>query len=165
MCMFPARKPIGTVPGCPVAGSGMFFGVEMPGAENALDDTGARIGFACKLELSPAQSYTFGAVAGVAPEGQLRRAFLYYVERERARPSSPFLHYNDWYDLGFSVDAEKILDVVTNFNEELVKKRGVPVQSYLVDDGWDDPGRGTLGREHEQISRRFRGAQDADGST
>ncbi|HEU5071144.1 MAG TPA: hypothetical protein VFV96_12130 [Verrucomicrobiae bacterium] len=138
----PGAQTIGTVPGCPVAGGGMFAGVEMPGAENAVDKSGARIGLACRLELSPAQAYTFGAVAGVAPAGQLRRAFLYYVERERARPSSPFLHYNDWYDLGFSVDAGKILEVVTNFNEELVKKRGVPVQSYLVDDGWDDPGRG-----------------------
>jgi hypothetical protein len=138
----PVAKTIGTVPGCPVAGSGMYFGVEMPGAENSVNENGARIGFACKLELSPAQAYTFGAVEGVAPAGQLRRAFLYYVERERARPSSPFLHYNDWYDLGFSVDAEKILDVVTNFTDELVKKRGVPVQSYLIDDGWDDPDRG-----------------------
>lgn len=138
----PDAKTIGTVPGCPVAGGGMFCGVEMPGAENALDDTGARIGFACKLELSPAQPYTFGAVEGVAPAGQLRRAFLYYIERERARPSKPFLHYNDWYDLGFSEDAEKILDVVTNFNRELVKERGVPVQSYLIDDGWDTPGHG-----------------------
>jgi hypothetical protein len=135
-------KTIGSVPGCPVAGSGMFFGVEMPGARNALDDAGARMGLACKLEVSPAQTYAFAAVAGVAPEGQLRRAFLYYLERERARPSSPFLHYNCWYDLGLSVDAEKMLDVVKRFTEELVKKRGVPVRSYLVDDGWDDPGLG-----------------------
>jgi hypothetical protein len=138
----PDLRTIGATAGCPVAGSGMFFGVEMPGAENALSDAGARIGFSCKLELSPAQEYTFGAVTGVAPEGQLRRAFLYYIERERARPSSPFLHYNCWYDLGFSADAEKMLDVVRQFNEELVQKRGVKVQSYLVDDGWDDPDRG-----------------------
>ena len=135
-------QTIGSVPGCPVAGSGMFFGVEMPGAQNALADTGARIGLACKLELSPAQNYSFGAVAGVAPEGQLRRAFLFYLERERARPSRPFLHYNCWYDLGFSADAEKMLDVVNRFNDELVQKRGVPVKSYLVDDGWDTPGQG-----------------------
>jgi hypothetical protein len=135
-------KTIGSVPGCPVAGSGMFFGVEMPGARNTLDNAGARMGLACKLELSPVQSYAFGAVAGIAPEGQLRRAFLYYLERERARPSNPFLHYNCWYDLGFSVDAEKMLDVVRRFNEELVKKRGVPVRGFLVDDGWDDPGLG-----------------------
>lgn len=151
----PGMRTVGTVPGCPVAGSGMFFGVEMPGAENAPDAIGARIGFACKLELSPSQSYTFGAVAGVAPEGQLRRAFLYYVERERARPSSPFLHYNDWYDLGFTEDAEKILDVVTNFNTELVKKRGVPVQSYLVDDGWDTPGHGLWAENTNKFSGGF----------
>jgi hypothetical protein len=138
----PDAKTIGSVPGCPVAGSGMFFGVEMPGARNTLDDAGARIGLACKLELSPSQTYTFGSVAGIAPEGQLRRAFLYYIERERARPSSPFLHYNCWYDLGFSVDAEKMLDVAQQFTEELVKKRGVPVQSFLVDDGWDNPDTG-----------------------
>lgn len=135
-------KTIGSVPGSPLAGGGMFFGVEMPGSENAVGDGVARIGFACKLEVSPSQPYTFSAVAGVAPEGQLRRAFLYYIERERARPSSPFLHYNCWYDLGFSVDAEKMLDVVNCFTEELVKKRGVPVRSYLIDDGWDDPDRG-----------------------
>lgn len=138
----PDPKTIGSSPGCPVAAGDMFFGVEMPGAQNALSAAGARIGFACKLELSPAQSYTFSAVSGVAPEGQLRRAFLYYMERERARPSKPFLHYNCWYDLGFSLDEASILDVVNAFDRELVKKRGVPVLSYLADDGWDDPDKG-----------------------
>jgi hypothetical protein len=135
----PDTRTVGICPGCPVAGDGMFFGVEMPGAQNVVNAAGARIGFSCQLTLTPDQSYTFGAVAGVAPEGQLRRAFLCYVERERARPSKPFLHYNCWYDLGFSVDTAKMLDVVSNFNAELVQKRGVPVQSYLVDDGWDWP--------------------------
>lgn len=138
----PGLKTIGTVPGCPVAGNGLYFGVEMPGAENSVTAAGARIGFACKLELSPAQSYTFGAVAGVAPAGQLRRAFLYYVERERARPSSPFLHYNDWYDLGPSENATNFLAAVKSYTLELTEKRGVPVQSFLMDDGWDNPARG-----------------------
>ena len=138
----PEPKTIGTVPGCPVAAAGMFFGVEMPGAENALSGAEARIGFASKLELSPTRSYSFGAVAGVAPAGQLRRAFLCYVERERARPSKPFLVYNCWYDLGYSLDEPSLVDVVKSFDTELVKKRGVPVQSYLVDDGWDSPDKG-----------------------
>jgi hypothetical protein len=72
----PEPKTIGLAPGCPVAAGNMFFGVEMPGAQNALSGSGARIGFGCKLELSPAQSHTFGTVAGVAPAWQLRRAFL-----------------------------------------------------------------------------------------
>ena len=135
-------KTIGSVPGCPVVGSGIFLGVEMPGAQNRLSDKGARVGLGCRLELSETQSYTFSGVIGVVPGDQLRRAFLCYVERERARPSSPFLHYNCWYDLGFSVDADSIVDVVDRFNQELVGKRGVRVQSFLVDDGWDDPGRG-----------------------
>ena len=138
----PGPKTIGSVPGCPVAAAGMFFGVEMPGAENALSGTEARIGFAAKLELSPTRSYSFAAMTGVAPAGQLRRAFLCYVERERARPSKPFLVYNCWYDLGYSLDEPSLVDVVKAFDTELVKKRGVPVQSYLVDDGWDSPDKG-----------------------
>ena len=156
----PDTRTVGVCPGCPVAGGGMFFGVEIPGAQNAVNAAEARIGFGCKLALSPDQSYTFGAVAGVAPAGQLRRAFLCYVERERARPSKPFLHYNCWYDLGFGVDEKKMLDVVTRFDEELVKKRGVPVLSYLVDDGWDDPGKGLWIENQNKFPGGFRGLKE-----
>ncbi len=145
----PDARTIGTAAGCPVAAHDLFLGVEMPGAQNSLDGEKVRIGFSSKLELSASGAYSFGSVMGVAPTDQLRRGFLYYLERERARPSKPFLHYNCWYDLGFSVDAEKMIDVVRNFDEEMVKKRGVPVLSYLVDDGWDDPGKG-LWIEHER---------------
>ena len=138
----PNAKSIGTVPGCPVVAGNSFFGVEMPGAQNMLNGSDAKIGFACTLDVSPSQSYSFGSVAGVAAAGQLRRSFLYYVERERARPSKPFLHYNCWYDLGYGPTEAKVMDVAKAFNDELVKKRGVPVLSYLVDDGWDNPGKG-----------------------
>ena len=60
------------------------------------------------------QSYAFSTVTGVYPEGQLRRGFLFYMERERARRSAPFLHYNCWYDLGFSVGEKAMLDVVAS---------------------------------------------------
>jgi hypothetical protein len=133
---------IGTCPGCPVAGDGVFAGVEIPGSRDAVGPDGARIGFACKLKLSASQSYDFGQVVGVWPHGQLRRSFLHYVERERARPSRPFLHYNCWYDLGFNVSDASMVEAATAFHRELVVARGVPVQSYVVDDGWDDPNRG-----------------------
>lgn len=149
----PELRTIGACPGSPLAGAGFFAGVEMPGSANLVNATGARSAFACSLTLATDQTYAFGAVTGVAPAGQLRRAFLRYVERERARPSSPFLHYNCWYDLGFGVDEPKMLEVVQAFDTELVKKRGVPVRSYLVDDGWDQPSKG-LWVEHE---RKFPG--------
>jgi hypothetical protein len=153
----PEPKTIGSAPGCPVAAGGMFFGVEIPGAQNALSGSGARIGFGCKLELSPAQSYKFGVVAGVAPAGQLRRAFLCYVERERARPSRPFLHYNCWYDLGFSLNEASLVEVAKAFDQELVRKRGVPVLSYLADDGWDDPRKGLWVENSDKFPQGFRG--------
>ena len=138
----PGVATVGLCPGSPAAGRGWFFGIEMPGARNLISVTGIRIGVECKLDVSGTQSYSFSTVTGVYPEGQLRRGFLFYVERERARPSVSFLHYNCWYDLGFSVNEKTMLDVVDQFDAELVKKRGVPVLSYLVDDGWDDPAKG-----------------------
>jgi len=149
----PGLKQVGASPGSPLAGAGFFAGVEMPGSANLVAASGARAAFGCSLTLSPEQSYDFGAVTGLAPTGQVRRSFLRYVERERARPSSPFLHYNCWYDLGFGVDEPKMLEVVQAFDTELVKKRGVPVLSYLVDDGWDQPSKG-LWVEHP---RKFPG--------
>ena len=156
------EKPriIGTVPGCPVAGGGLFAGVEIPGSKALVADDSVRIGFGCQLELTAAQPYQFGSVTGVAPEGQLSRSFLAYIERERARPSKPFLHYNCWYDLGFGVDEPSMLEVMKAFDTELVKKRGVPVLAYLVDDGWDNPGKGLWIENTDRFPAGFRGLND-----
>ena len=71
----------------------------------------------------------------------MRRDFLAYVERERPRPYEPFLHYNSWYDLGYTnrFGEAGALDRIHAFGTELVKKRGVKLDSFLFDDGWDDP--------------------------
>jgi hypothetical protein len=77
---------------------------------------------------------------GVVRPGQLRRDFLAYVEEERAHPYRTFLHYNSWYDMGFFTpyDEKMALDRVHAFGEELHVKRGVVLNSFLFDDGWDD---------------------------
>ena len=63
------------------------------------------------------------------------------MERERAHPYRTFLHYNTWYDIGFGkpYDAAAVLDVIGAFGRELVRKRGVKLDSFLLDDGWDNP--------------------------
>ena len=65
------------------------------------------------------------------------------MERERAHPYRTFLHYNSWYDLGYfnKYDEAGALQVINAFGTELTKKRGVPINSFLFDDGWDDPPR------------------------
>jgi hypothetical protein len=86
------------------------------------------------------KSVTYSSVIGVARTGQMRRDFLSYIERERAHPYRTFLHYNSWYDLGrFNpYDKAGALDRINFFGRELHEKRGVTLDSYLFDDGWDN---------------------------
>jgi hypothetical protein len=98
----------------------------------------------CSLEralpLRAGQSAAYSSVIGVAAPGQMRRDFLRYVERERAHPYRTFLHYNSWYDLGYFTpfDEASALAVIEAFGRELQSRRGVTLDSFLFDDGWDD---------------------------
>ncbi|MGB9467940.1 MAG: enterotoxin, partial [Candidatus Acidiferrum sp.] len=87
------------------------------------------------------QPLAYSSVIGVAPAGQMRRGFLNYVERERAHPYRPFLHYNSWFDIGYGnrYGQAAALDAINAIGEELHVKRGVKLDSFLFDDGWDDP--------------------------
>jgi hypothetical protein len=84
---------------------------------------------------------TYSAVFGVAHTGELRRDFLKYLELERAHPYRTFLHYNSWYDLGAGqrYSERDAVAAVQSFGEQLTKQRGVKLDSFLFDDGWDDP--------------------------
>ena len=130
----------GTVKGSPVTVGNVFFGIENPLAECEAADI-----ITCtmkrELPLRKGQTVTYSLVIGVSPAGQMRRSFLNYVERERAHPYRTFLHYNSWYDIGFGkpYDAPAVLDVIEAFGAELVRSRGVKLDSFLLDDGWDDP--------------------------
>lgn len=130
----------GSVPGTPLVqeGARRFYGIEMPGAQAVIDKGGARVGLDCKLPLKAGESVSFTTVGGVYPEGQLRRAFLAYIERERAVPYHNVVQYNCWYDHGLNPTEEKMLATVAAYAEELVRKRGIVPDSFVLDDGWDD---------------------------
>ena len=53
------------------------------------------------------------------------------------------MHYNCWYDLAQRVNEKDLLATVEAMQRELTEKRGVKLDSYVVDDGWDDA-RGTF---------------------
>ncbi len=149
----------GTVKGAPVvaAGNRLFAGVESPlcKSEATVD------GFTCSLERTthlPARTEScISAVMGFCTPGQLRRTFqLRYLNEERARPYFPLFNYNTWYDIGyFSRYSEKdVMDTVRLFGEELVQKRGVVMDSFLMDDGWDNTE--TLWQFHDELPNEFR---------
>jgi hypothetical protein len=134
-------KVVGTVKGSPIVSGSTFAGIEHPLSTCAVALGRARCKMDRELPLRAGKSVTYSSVVGVAPAGQLRRAFLYYIERERAHPYRTFLHYNSWYDLGYfdRFNESGALGVVRRFGEELHDKRKVKLDSYLFDDGWDDP--------------------------
>jgi hypothetical protein len=137
----PGAATDGAVRGSPIVTGSLFFGFEHPLSRSAVDGTRARCALARELPLRPGTAPTYSSVIGVTRPGQFRRDFLAYLERERAHPYRTFLHYNSWYDIGYGnpFDQAAALDVIRMFGTELKSKRGVTLDSFLFDDGWDDP--------------------------
>ncbi len=135
-------RVVGKVAGSPIVAGDFFFGFESPLSASEVKGDRATAVLTRILPLGAGQSITYSSVIGVAAPGQLRRDFLAYIEEERAHPYRTFLHYNSWFDLSSSAneryDEAQVLDRVRAIGEELVRKRGVVVDSFLLDDGWDD---------------------------
>ena len=155
----PEARVEGTVKGAPVvaAGNRLFAGVESPLSKGEVTVEG----FACSLERTthlPARTESrISAVLGFCTPGQLRRTFqLAYLNEERARPYFPLFNYNTWYDIGYFTpyNEQDVLDTVRMFGEELVRKRGVVMDSFLLDDGWDNTE--TLWQFHDGLPNEFR---------
>ena len=138
----PRSEVVGRVKGSPVVADGDYLQFEHPLSKSSASwiDGEVRLWIDRALPLRRGQSATFSAAVGVTRPGQLRRDFQAYVELERAYPYRPFLHYNSWYDIGYQIPytQAQALDRIHAFGEELVRKRGVKMDSFLFDDGWDD---------------------------
>ncbi|HLH34242.1 MAG TPA: hypothetical protein VKX41_06180 [Alloacidobacterium sp.] len=133
-------KVEGSVAGSPIVAGDLFFGVEHPLSVSKVDAEHASADVRRTLPLPLRHSVTYSSVIGVAPSGQMRRAFLNYIERERAHPYRTFLHYNSWYDIGYfnQYNEKMALDVINSFGKQLHDQRGVTLDSFLFDDGWDN---------------------------
>jgi len=145
----------GAVRGSPIVAGSWFLAFEHPLADVAVANGRAQASLARELPLRPRAPVTYSAVVGVVSPGQVRRDFLTYLERERAHPYRPFLHYNSWYDIGYfsKFDEAAALDAIAAVGRELHERRGVHLDSFLFDDGWDDPH--TLWRFHAGFPRGF----------
>ena len=140
--MIPGVIIDGTVQGSPAVAGNFFFGSEHPWPYDTVDSNSVlHCSLVCHTVLKDGETMTQSCVLGVTPNGQRRRGFLAYIERERAHPYRPFLHYNSWLDIswGYHQFGEpECLDAINQFGVELVKKRGVKLDSFLFDDGWDN---------------------------
>jgi len=133
----------GDVQGSPAVSAGMFFAFEHPLSDNTVKENLVRCSYRRNGTLHPDASFRYSAVVGVVPDNQLRRGFFHYLERERAYPYRPFLHYNSWYHLNIGrpdnrMTEQEAVAAVSAIGNELVAKRNVEMDSFVLDDGWDD---------------------------
>jgi hypothetical protein len=157
----PGAAVVGAVKGSPAASRDWFFGFEHPLSESVVEESRVHCLLNRELPLRPETPVIYSSVIGAVDAGQLRRGFLAYLERERAHPYRPFLHYNSWYDIGYfsRYDEAAALRVIAAVGEELHRRRGVTLDSFLFDDGWDDPQ--TLWRFHAGFPRGFTPLREA----
>ncbi len=119
--------------------------------ESVIDNTPERLVkgiWERKAPLQAGDSWKVSSVLGLVAPGQQRRSFLAYSERERAVPYRPFIHYNDWYEIGITINNNPDplkrnsehwqLKTISTWYRELYKKRNTTIDAFVIDDGWDD---------------------------
>jgi hypothetical protein len=132
---------IGLVDGSPVFSGNTFWAIEDPMFKVEQGEK------ACHLYLSAREkgpgtphAYQLSMAWGCTPAGQLRRGFLYYLEKTRAVPYRPLTFYDSWYDLSYDLNVlteENCIDRIKTWGDSL-KRRGVGLDCFLWDSGWDD---------------------------
>jgi len=181
----PGASVVGSVDGSPAVSGDLFFACEHPMSWSRVQEsagpgekqTRLQCGYPFQTTLRPGGPLERSWVVGVVPEGQLRRAFLYYLERQRAQPHRPFLHYNNGSEIGceywqralhgkpeeaerFRRDQEQVwLANIHAFGSELVERRGVTMDSFVHDFEWDD--ENLVWQFHAGYPKGFAPAQEA----
>lgn len=144
LIQFPATsglKSTGVVDGSPLAGSNFFCAIEHPMSKVVTNKKTSAVFIKRYQAITKLEPLVFTTVWGVSQNKQLRRSFLYYIERERAVPYHQQLHYNSWFDISFGdrkLDETSCLDRIQTFADSLIVKRKIKMNAFLFDDGWDD---------------------------
>ncbi len=106
--------------------------------------------------LEAGDTWKVSAVVGLVAEGQQRRSFLCYSERERAVPWRPMPVYISWYELNIdrnndpdyttNMTVEQCTDVVEHWKTMLYDAQGRAPKAFVWDDGWDEYGTWTFNK-------------------
>lgn len=106
--------------------------------------------------LKSGETWTISGVIGLVAEGQPRRSFLAYSERERAVPWRPYPVYISWYELNIdrnndpnytaNMNVQQCTDIVKQWKTHLFDKHGLAPKAFVWDDGWDQYGTWTFNK-------------------
>ena len=106
--------------------------------------------------LQKGKTWNVGAVVGIIAEGQARRSFLAYSERERAVPWRAMPVYISWYELNIdrnndreyttNMNVDQCTDIVAEWKKQFFDKYKTNVKAFVWDDGWDFYGPWTFNK-------------------
>ena len=125
--------------GQPLFAEDLFLGLEFPTGQNTVTGDEVTLGSSPGVNIPDAGYTSEPAVMGVAPAGLVHRQFLDYVARMRVAPVRPFLLYNTWYDYPrLKMNGGNTVARVSDFQKLLLSKYSLHLDSFVLDDGWDD---------------------------
>ena len=143
--------------GQPIYIQGMFFGCEFPAADTEIvNGTGFMRYYSGKTfsrlkednQLTTDDKYvTWQTVAGAArsTEQKVIQADFFEYIKSIATPSEFRTQYNSWFDNMMKISDENILASFIEIDRELNKAEVRPLDSYVVDDGWNAYNDGSIG--------------------
>lgn len=154
---FPLPEVSGNTRGSLLASARLFAGLETPMGINAVDKQGNITGtWSRDVTLEAGKEWEVGAVVGMMGEGQQRRSFLAYSERERAVPWRPMPVYISWYELNIdrnndpdyttNMTISQCANVIKQWKQRFFDKYQTGVKAFVWDDGWDKYGTWTFNK-------------------
>ncbi|MFN8569308.1 MAG: discoidin domain-containing protein [Kouleothrix sp.] len=125
--------------GSPVRSGNLFMGIEHPNTIATITGNAVEFYLQRRNAITSGTSFKLSAGIALSPAGQMRRAFVYYFQRERAHFRRPYTHWNSWFDLrGANLTEAGTAQRIQQFGSELVTKRGAVMDGWLLDDAWDN---------------------------
>ncbi len=130
---------------------GAFWGIEYPTSVNILKkNPEGELLVQCSQwmgeKISAKGVESEWTVWGITPDRRVKYWFFKYLDGIRVAPLRPYLLYNSWYDLRAPemvkapenvMNEENVRRIIKLFEDKLVRKHGIKLDAFVLDDGWD----------------------------
>lgn len=131
--------------------AGAFLGLEYPAAENLLKPAGdaktkVRTGQEMGLRIGSEWIEGEWSVLALTPDTYVKLWFKKYLDHIRVTQLKPYLLYNTWYDVRAPeytkrpedvMNETNLMRIIGDFKREMVEKRGLKLDAFVLDDAWD----------------------------
>ena len=144
---FPTKKQSqapyvdGAINSSPIIADSFFIMPEKPIVNTYAYEATTNLNVELATPIQPETPVSYRIYFGTFPQvGQLRRSVNQFINTVRARPYQPYLHYNSWMDIGFftTYTEQDVLKRMDEWDKAFISGRGVKLDAFLLDDGWDD---------------------------